>query len=799
MNISKMNSNIIFGIDLGTTNSCCSVWINKTLHVIKEKINGKSYSLIPSVAYINDDQIIVGNNALNKNPILTFNNSKRLIGRNFNDNSVSTFQKFLSYNITSNLNGNILISTKKGLKKPEEISAMILAKIKLLAMDFANIKDGTINAIITIPAYFNDSQRRATQDAAKIAGINCIRMINEPTAAALSYGILGKKTDTERNIIVYDFGGGTLDVSLLNIDEGIFEVIATTGDSYLGGEDFTQELFNYIVNSFKNKLNMDSDEKLKIHYEKLKDLKNLCENAKIKLSKIEETNIFIQNFWGTNNLNITINRHKFQEICKDLLERAMKPILDIMNNDEIKMEDITDVLLVGGTTNIPVIQFMLHNYFNIKPTLSTNPDYIVSAGAAIQGYMLNNQSDPFCQDIVLVDVIPLSLGIETLNGVFSPIIERNSCIPIKITKKFTTDSDNENEINIKIYEGERKLVKDNFLIGNFLLKGIEKAKKGVPVIEITFSVDVNGIINVSAKDIRSESESTITIDNSVNKLSKDQLDKLIVEAEEYQKEDFMKQTKIERLNELNEIKDMILYNLNLKETKLNENDKNLIFDELKEIYSLIDNYDNQDLLHIINKLKRKFSSLILKLDNDTESDIKFLDKTEMMFSDLDLDTNSTSIPCSKSGFINEDENKSKDNLIELCNEVLKNLDKKLDKEFINYIHNIIIWSNVTLHLNDEDYFMKIEEIKINYDKYNTVEQVIDYKDELINLCNTLLLDIKRGELPMAEIFCNNLKEYINKLLDWANQSKYPNNDENYKTQLERLNIKCEELYELSQH
>ena len=214
-----------------------------------------------------------------------------------------------------------------------------------------------------------------------------------------------------------------------------------------------------------------------IYKKKLKQLKNLCELSKIKLSKVEETNIFIENFWGTNNLKIRITRHKFQEICKDLLDRSIQPVIDIMESGAIEKDDITDVLLVGGTTQIPVIQFMLHNYFNIKPTVSSNPDYIVSAGASIQGYMLNNQDDPFCQDIVLVDVIPLSLGVETLNGVFSPIIERNSSIPVKITKKYTTDSDDETEINVKIYEGERKLVKDNFLIGNFKLKGIEKAKK----------------------------------------------------------------------------------------------------------------------------------------------------------------------------------------------------------------------------------------------------------------------------------------------------------------------------------
>lgn len=799
MNINKMNENIIFGIDLGTTNSCCSVWINKSLHVIKEKVNGELYSLIPSVAYIDDNQIIVGNNALNRNPFLTYNNSKRLIGRSFNDRYVSNFKKFLSYQIGSNLNGQILINTKRGMKKPEEISAMILSKIKILAQDFANLKDKNISAIITIPAYFNESQRRATQDAAKIAGINCIRMINEPTAAALSYGILGKKIDNDKNIIVYDFGGGTLDVSLLNIDEGIFEVIATTGDSYLGGEDFTQKLFHYVIENFKKSLNMDKDEKIQIHHEKLKELKNLCENTKIKLSKVENANLYIENFWGTNNLDLEIDRNKFQEICKDLLDRAIKPVIDIMNSAEMSKDEITDVLLVGGTTQIPVIQFMLHNFFNIKPTVSSNPDFIVSAGAAIQGYMLNNKDDPFCQDIVLVDVIPLTLGVETLNGVFSPIIERNSALPIKVTKKYTTDSDDETEIKIKIFEGERKLVKDNFLIGEFTLKGIEKAKKGVPVIEITFSVDVNGIINVSAKDIRSESEKNITIDTSSNKLSKDQIDKLIIEAEKYQKDDFIKQTRIERLEELKDIKDMILFNLNSKEVKLSNDDKIMIFNDLQSIFQELDMYDNQQLLKIITKLKRKYSSLVLRFDNENEGNIKSMDKSEVMFSDLELDQginqNSSNIPCSN---VSSD-NKYKKQLIELCNYVLKDLNTDEDPEFIGYLHEIIVWSNVNSDLSDNDFKMKMEEIKINHKKYNSVEKIIDYKEELLNLCNALLTDINEDNLPLSNQYCQQLKEFIYQIFDWIKRTKFTNNSEEYKNTIEKLNIKCEQLYELSQN
>lgn len=548
-NIKDMND-IVIGIDLGTTNSCCSIWRNKKLEIICDSNKNK---IIPSVVYLDQEKTLVGNeinSELDLNPVYIYSDVKRLIGRKFSDEYIQKFKNFLAYPITSDNDDNILIPTYNRFRSPEELSSLVLSKIKTITNIYLENKNTDIKAVITIPAYFNDAQRNATQNAARIAGIECIRMINEPTAAALAYGILGKKCDEERNIIVYDLGGGTLDVSLLNIDEGVFEVQATTGDSYLGGEDFTQEIYKYCVDEFKLRNKIDNSQKIKIHQKKLKDLKILCERAKIQLSSLEVTTIKLVRFWGTVDLDITISRAKFQEICQNLLIRALEPVKEIMelSDNDIKNEDITDILLVGGSTQIPVIQFMLHNFFNIKPSFSANPDYIVASGAAIQGYLLTHNENPFTDEIVLVDVIPLSLGIGTSNGVFSPIIDRNSTIPIKKTQKFTTDTDNESEIEIKIYEGERKLVKDNTLIGKFLLKNIEKANKGVPVIEITFNVDVNGIINVTAKDIRSNSENKLTIVNDLNRLSKEEIDKLVMEAEKLQKEDYEKQVNIEKKN-----------------------------------------------------------------------------------------------------------------------------------------------------------------------------------------------------------------------------------------------------------
>ena len=400
-------------------------------------------------------------------------------------------------------------------------------------------------------------------------------------------------------------GGGTLDVSLLNIDEGIFEVLATTGNSYLGGEDFTKEIYSYCVNTFKSENEINNEQKIKIHQYKLKELKEKCEEAKINLSYLNETQIKVSNFGDLVDLIIELTQAKFQEISQELLSKSLEPVHEIMEVDHgITKDQITDVLLVGGSTKIPVIQFMLHNYFNIKPSFSNNPDYIVASGALIQGHLLTSNTNPFTDEIVLVDVIPLSLGVSTMNGVFTPIIDRNTTIPVKKVERFTTDTDNETEIEIKIYEGERKLVKDNNLIGSFILSNIEKAKKGVPIIEISLNVDVNGIINVTAKDIRSKSTNKITIINDKDRLTKDEIDQLVKEAEEMQKSDYEKKVNIEKKNELYQISNLILENLSNQEVKISKSDKKIISNEIKNILTQIETLNNQHLLKKISILQK---------------------------------------------------------------------------------------------------------------------------------------------------------------------------------------------------
>ena len=678
---------------------------------------------------------------------------------------------------------------------------MILSKIKTLTNIYLNRDNQNISAVITIPAYFNDAQRNATQNAAKIAGINCIRMINEPTAAALAYGILGNKSDEERNIIVYDMGGGTLDVSLLNIDEGIFEVLATTGNSYLGGEDFTKEIYTYCVNTFKHDNEINNQQKIKIHQYKLKELKEKCEEAKINLSYLDKTEIKVSNFWGSVDLNIELTQAKFQEISQELLSKALEPVHEIMEVDHgISKDEITDVLLVGGSTKIPVIQFMLHNYFNIKPSFSNNPDYIVASGAAIQGHLLTSKTNPFSDEIVLVDVIPLSLGVSTMNGVFTPIIERNTTIPVKKVERFTTDTDNETEIEIKIYEGERKLVKDNNLIGSFILSNIEKAKKGVPIIEISLNVDVNGIINVTAKDIRSKSTNKITIINDKDRLTKEEIDELVKEAEEMQKSDYEKKVNIEKKNELYQISNLILENLSNPEVKITKSDKKIISNELKNILTQIESLNNQHLLKKISILKKKYASLILDT-SDNLNELETYEETNVTFSDLNGDNKN--IPSVQ--MFND--NKTNDSNIDLAkeefsghiNSIWKELNSTKDQDFLNYLEEIVMWINITPNLNNLDIESKKKELEIKYNNYiKSKSESKNYKKELYDLCKLLLNDINNHQLPIANNYSEDLKNIlINDIIPWMQNNKLKEDDPLLLQKMDFINLKCQEFFDLS--
>ena len=474
---------VCLGIDLGTSNSCISIWRNNNVEIIPNK---KGNKFIPSIISVLNDILYVGTPAKNQimlNNSNTIYETKRFIGKKFNDISVQNDKKFITYNINEDNNGDIIICTNSKIYSPEDIACMILKELKYMAEDYLGyeIKD----VIVTVPAYFNDLQRDATKIAADMAGLNCIRILNEPTAAALAYGIHHYATE-EKYIIVYDLGGGTLDVSLLNICDGTYDVISSCGNTHLGGLDFDNRLYWYVLNQFLVKNNITNGN---INMFSLQKLKTEVEYAKRQLSTNPTTKIAIKNFHENIDLCIVISKELFENICADLFMLCIKPLQDIIYNSGIEITDINEIVLVGGATKIPKIkknikQFVKSHNKNIIINDSLNPDEVVCIGAAIQGYILKNPDNAFSSNITLLDSTPLSIGIETMGGVMFNIIDRGTHIPVKKTALFTTEKDNQTTIILKIYEGERQLTKDNYLVGQFELSGIEKLPKGCPKIKL---------------------------------------------------------------------------------------------------------------------------------------------------------------------------------------------------------------------------------------------------------------------------------------------------------------------------
>lgn len=519
-----MASNIIIGIDLGTTNSCVSVIENGKPKIL-ETPEGKR--TIPSVVSFKGEETIVGEAA--KRQMVT------------NKNTIHSIKRLIGTKETVEIEG------KK--YTPEEISAKILTYIKKCAEEKLGV---TINkAVITVPAYFNDSQRQATKNAGKIAGLEVERIINEPTAAALSYGI--DKLNKEQKVLVYDLGGGTFDVSILEIADGTFEVLATSGDNHLGGDDWDQKIIDWIVAEVKSnhKVDLSTD---KMAMQRLKDA---AEKAKIELSGLKEVEIQLPFISMTNdgplNVELKLSRAKFEELTKDLLERTVKPVEDALKEAKLSANDIDKVLLVGGSTRMPAVEELVTRKINKTPDKSINPDEVVAQGAAIQGGVLMGD----VKDILLLDVTPLTLSIETLGGVATPIIKRNSTIPISKSQIFSTASDNQPSVDVHIVQGERPMVADNKSLGRFILDGIEPAPRGVPQIEITFNIDANGILNVKAVDKKTNKEANITIKDSSG-LSQDEIDRMVKEAEENKEKDekikMQKETKYRAESLINTLK-----------------------------------------------------------------------------------------------------------------------------------------------------------------------------------------------------------------------------------------------------
>lgn len=588
----KENIGTVIGIDLGTTYSCVGVYKDGRVEIIA---NDQGNRITPSyVAFTEDNERLIGDaakNQLTSNPKNTVFDAKRLIGRTWSEKAVQNDIKFFPFSVIENRgkpNIQATVSGKTEKFTPEEISAMILTKMKETAEAYLGTK--VTHAVVTVPAYFNDAQRASTKDAGTIAGLNVMRIINEPTAAAIAYGL--DKDEGEKNILVFDLGGGTFDVSLLTIDGGVFEVISTNGNTHLGGEDFDQRVMEYFMKLYKKKTGKD----VRKNDRSVQKLRREVEKAKRALSSAHQAKIEIESFFDGEDFSETLTRAKFEELNMDLFRSCMDPVRKVIDDGDIAKNEIDEIVLVGGSTRIPKVQQLVKDFFNGKePSRGINPDEAVAYGAAVQGGVLSGEKD--LSDVVLLDVCPLSLGIETVGGVMTKIITRNTVVPTKKQQIFSTASDNQQTVTIQVFEGERSMTKDNHVLGKFDLTGVPPAPRGQPQIEVTFEIDVNGILRVSAEDKASNSKESITIKNDQNRLSPDDIERMVADAEKFAEADKEAKDRVDAKNGLEGLAYSTKNQVNDQEKvggKISEEEKEEVVSACDEVISWLESNAEAD-------------------------------------------------------------------------------------------------------------------------------------------------------------------------------------------------------------